>query len=133
MNLLLHKKTRVSARPDLPIETRHELNELLNTRLKARGLEIVKALKRQVELFDLEHARFAAGCGERIETVHGASKDSLEQQLKTMNAEIERMMRAFKVELSQLNLQLPQIKDAGHAAALAVLAYKRARLSFGTD
>ncbi len=127
------QETRVRVRPDLPIETRRELKELLNTRLKARGLEIVKAFKRQVELFDLEHARFVAGCGERIETVHGASKDSLEQQLKAMNAEIERMLRGFKVELSQLNLQLPQIKDAGHAAALAVLAYKRARFSFGTD
>ncbi len=127
------QETRVRVRPDLPIETRRELKELLNTRLKARGLEIVKAFKRQVELFDLEHARFVAGCGERIETVHAASKDSLEQQLKAMNADIERMQRSFKVELSQLNLQLPQIKDAGHAAALAVLAYKRVNLSFGTD
>ena len=127
------QETRVKMRPDLPIETSRELKELLNTRLKARGLEIVKGFKRQVELFDLEHARFVAGCGERLETVHTASKDSLEQQLKSMNAEIERTLRAFKVELSQLDLQMPQIKDAGHAAALAVLAYKRARISFGTD
>ena len=127
------QETRMRVRPDLPIETRRELKELLNTRLKARGLEIVKAFKRQVELYDLEHARFVGGCGERLETVHAASKDSLEQQLKTMNAEIERMLRGFKVELSQLDLQMPQIKDAGHAAALAVLAYKRARFSFGTD
>lgn len=116
-------------RPNLPIQTSHELKELLNTRLKARGLEIIKAFKRQVELFDLEHARFSGGCGERIETVHLAAKDSFEQQLKAMNSEIDRIMRGFRVELSQLKLQLPQIKDAGHAAALAVMAYKRARLS----
>ncbi len=42
-----------------------------------------------------------------------ASKDSLEQQLKTMNADVERMLRGFKVELSQLDLQMPHIKDAG--------------------
>ncbi len=114
-------------RPNLPIQTSHELKELLNTRLKARGLEIVKAFKRQVELFDLEHARFSAGCTERIEMVHAAAKDSLEQQLKSMNAEIERMLRGFRVELSQLQLQLPQVRDAGHAAALAVIAYKRVR------
>jgi len=112
-------------RPDLPIQTSHELKQLLNTRLKARGLEIIKAFKRQVELFDLEHARFSGGCSERIETVHSAAKDSFEQQLKVMNSEIDRIMRGFRVELSQLKLQLPQIKDAGHAAALAVMAYKR--------
>ena len=46
-----------------------------------------------------------------------------------MNTEVERALRGFRVELAQFNLQLPQIKDAGHAAALAVMAYKRARMS----
>ena len=118
---------------DEPAQTNHELKELLNTRLKARGLEIVKAFKRQVELFDLEHARFAASCNERIETVYSSAKDFLDQQLKTINTEVDRTLRGFRVELAQLNLQLPQIKDAGHAAAIAVMAYKRARLSFGSD
>jgi transposase-like protein len=127
------QETRGKMKPDLPIEVRTELKELLDTRLKARGLEIAKAFKRQVELYDLEHARFIADCAERIEAVHATSKDSFEQQLKTMNAEIERMLKGFKIELSQLNLQMPQIKDAGHAAALAVSAYNRARLSFGPD
>ena len=116
-------------RSDDPAQTNHELKELLNTRLKARGLEIIKAFKRQVELFDLEHARFAASCNERIETVYSSAKDFLDQQLKTINTEVERTLRGFRVELAQLNLQLPQIKDAGHAAAIAVVAYKRARLS----
>jgi len=120
-------------RIDDPAQTNHELKELLNTRLKARGLEIIKTFKRQVELFDLEHARFAASCNERIETVYSSAKDFLDQQLKTINAEVERTLRSFRVELAQLNLQLPQIKDAGHAAAIAVMAYKRARLSFGAD
>ncbi len=120
-------------RPNSPGQTSNELKELLNIRLKARGLEIIKAFKRQVEVFDLEHARFSAGCRERIETVHSEAKDSFEQQLKLMNADIERVQRGFRVELSQLDLQLPQVKEAGHAAALAVMAYKRARHSFGTD
>ncbi len=115
-------------RSNLPTQTSHELKEVLNTRLKARGLEIIRAFKRQVELFDLEHARFSAGCSERIEMVHSATKDSLEQQLKAMNAEIDRVLRSFRVELSQLKLQLSQVKDAGHTAALAVIAYKRVRL-----
>lgn len=127
------QESRVRVRPDMSIETRRELKELLNTRLKARGLEMVKAFKRQIELYDLEHARFAASCTDRIESVNAASKDSLEQQLKTASAEVERLMRAFRTELAQLDLQISQIKDAGHAAALAVLAYKRARFSFGTD
>ena len=53
----------------------HELKDLLNTRLKARGLEIVKAFKRQVELFDLEHARYSASCNERIDGVYIAAND----------------------------------------------------------
>ncbi len=112
-------------RSDMSSQASHELKDLLTTRLKARGLEIVKDFKRQVALFDLEHARFSASCNERIETVYASANDSMEQQFKAMNAEVERVLRGFRVELSQLNLQLPQIKDAGHAAALAVIAYNR--------
>ena len=118
-----------SSQSEQSFQPSQELKELMNTRLKARGLEIVKTFKRQVELFDLEHARFAASCKERVETADETARDFLEQQLKTMNSDVERVLRSFRVELSQLQLQLPQIKDAGHAAALAVMAYKRARLT----
>jgi hypothetical protein len=50
-----------------------------------------------------------------------------------MNLELERVMRGFKSELVELNSELPQIEDAGRNAALAVMAYRSAMLSFGSE
>ena len=50
-----------------------------------------------------------------------------------MKSELDRISRSFNTELSQLNADLPQIEEAGIAAAMAVTAYRDARLSFGSE
>jgi hypothetical protein len=114
-------------------QTTHELREVLAARLKARGTEIVKAFRRQVEQFDSEYARLASSAQERIDGIRSAALDGLDKQVRNMNLELERVMRGFKSELVELNSELPQIEDAGRNAALAVMAYRSAMLSFGSE
>jgi hypothetical protein len=111
----------------------HELKELLRSRLKIRGKEIVEALRQQTDLIESEYTRSAASCNERLETIRAAAIDALDKQLRSTQLELERIMRGFGHELSELNSQLPQIESAGHAASLAVMAYRSAMLSFGSD
>lgn len=114
-------------------QSSHELREILRARLQARGVEIVKGFRRQVEQFESEYSRASAGSHERIETLRATTIDQLEKQVRSMSMEIGRVLRAFRNELAESNAQMPQIDEAGHAAALAVQAYRNAMLSFGSD
>jgi hypothetical protein len=114
-------------------QSSHELREILRARLQARGAEMVREFRRQVEQFESEYSRATAGSNERLETIRATTIDLLEKQVKSMSMEIGRIVRGFRNELSGFNSQLDQIDDAGHAAALAVKAYRNAMLSFGSD
>lgn len=110
-----------------------ELKELLHTRLQARSKEIGKALQRQVDQIEAEYARYSGSSNERLESIRTAAVESLDKQNKVLNTELERVMRGFTNEVNELSSELPQIEEAGRAAALAVMAYRDARLSFGSD
>jgi len=116
-----------------PLQAGSELKGILRARLQARGMEIVKGFKRQVEQLESEYTRVSAGLHERLETVRATTIDGLEKQAKNMSLEASKVLRSLKNELAIYNLQLPEIDDAGHTAALAVKAYRSARLSFGSD
>jgi hypothetical protein len=116
-----------------PLQLSHEFRELLHARLKARGSEISKAFQRQAEQVESEFTRHSASSNEKIETIRLAAVESADKQLRTLRNELERTSRNFNNELGELNLQLMQIDEAGKAAALAVMAYRSAMLSFGTD
>jgi phosphotransferase system IIB component len=111
----------------------HELKDLLRSRLKVRGKEIVETLRQKADQIESEYTRSAASCNERLETIRAAAIDALDKQLRSTQLELERIMRGFGNELAELNSQLPQIESAGHAASLAVMAYRSAMLSFGSD
>jgi hypothetical protein len=111
----------------------HELRELLHARLQARGAEVLKSFQRTVDQLESEYARTSGGSSERLETVRTAATESLDKQLRLMKNELERISRSFSSELSELNLQVPQIEEAGRAAALAVMAYRSAMLQFERD
>jgi hypothetical protein len=119
--------------PQASVQSPHELRELLHARLQSRGKEIIKALQRQVEQIESEYTRYTSGSSERLEGIRAASTESLDKQLRIMKSELDRISRSFNTELSQLNADLPQIEEAGLAAAMAVTAYRDARLSFGSE
>jgi hypothetical protein len=110
-----------------------ELKELLHTRLQARAKEIGKSLQRQVDQIEAEYGRYSGSTNERVESIKSAAIESLDKQNKLLKSELERVMRGFTNEINELSSELPQIDEAGRAAALAVMAYRDARLSFGSD
>jgi vacuolar-type H+-ATPase subunit H len=114
-------------------QTSHELRDLLHARLKARSTEIVKSFKRQVEQFDLEYGRISSSSQETVDAIRATALDGLDKQVRSMNLEAERVLRSFRNELIEVNTELPQIEDAGKAAALAIMAFKSAMLSFGNE
>lgn len=111
----------------------HELRELMNARLQARGKEILKAFQRQVEQIESEYARTSSGSHEKLESIRSAAVESLDKQIRIMKSELDRVSRSFQNELADLQAQLPEIEEAGRAAALAVEAYRSAMLSFSAD
>jgi hypothetical protein len=111
----------------------HELRDVLHARLKARGTEIVKAFRRQVEQIDHEYSRLSSESQERVESLRASTLETMDKQARTVQMEIERTLRGFKTAMASENTRLPEIEDAGRAAALAVMAYRSAMLSFGSD
>lgn len=116
-----------------PLQLSHEFRELLHARLKARGSDISKAFQRQVEQVESEFIRFSAGSSEKIENIRSAATEAADKQVRTLKTELERATRNLNSELPELNSQLAQIDEAGKAAALSVMAYRSAMLSFGND
>lgn len=115
------------------MQTAPELRELLEARLNSRGKEIIKSMQRQVEQVESEYLRYSASSTERLEAIKSASVESLEKQLRIMTNELDRISRNFNGELAGLTNELPQIEEAGVAAAMAVTTYRAARLSFGNE
>jgi hypothetical protein len=119
--------------PQTSAQNAQELKELMHTRLQARAKEIGKALQRQVEQIEAEYARYSGSSNERLESIRTSAVESLDKQNKVLKSELDRVMRGFTSEVNELQSELPQIEEAGRAASLAVMAYRDARLSFGSD
>ena len=119
--------------PQTSAQNSQELKELMHTRLQARAKEIGKALQRQVDQIEAEYARYSGSSNERLESIRTSAVESLDKQNKVLKSELERVMRGFTSEANELESELPQIEEAGRAASLAVMAYRDARLSFGSD
>ncbi|HEY9757974.1 MAG TPA: hypothetical protein V6C97_22600 [Oculatellaceae cyanobacterium] len=119
--------------PQASSQNAQELKELMHARLQARAKEIAKALQRQVDQIEAEYTRYSGSTNERIESIKTAAVESLDKQNKILKGELDRVIRGFTTEVTELKLELPQVEEAGRAAALAVMAYRDARLSFGTD
>lgn len=116
--------------PQSSVQYAQELRDALNSKLQARSKEIGKAMQRQVDQFESEYARYSSSSNERIDSIRTAAIESIDKQAKIMSGELERILRSFHAEMQELNQELPQIEEAGRAAALAVMAYRAgARLS----
>ncbi len=116
--------------PQSSVQYAQELRDTLHSKLQARAKEIGKALQRQVDQFESEYSRYSSSSNERIDSIRTAAIESIDKQAKIMAGELERILRSFHNEMQELDLELPQIDEAGRAAALAVMAYRAgARLS----
>jgi hypothetical protein len=116
--------------PQSSVQYAQDLRDMLNSKLQARAKDVGKALQRQVDQFESEYTRYSSSSNERIDSIRTAAIESIEKQAKIMAGELERILRSFNTEMQELQQELPQIEEAGRAAALAVMAYRAgARLS----
>lgn len=110
-----------------------EIKQKLRSQLKIRGGELVKTYRRQVDQMEGDFARASASSYERIDSIRLQAVESLEKQVRIIRSELDRIEKSFKVELSQLSIELPEIEERGRVAAMSVSAYLASSLTLETD
>jgi hypothetical protein len=110
-----------------------EIKQKLKSQLKVRGGELVKTYRRQVDQMENDFARASASSYERIDSIRLQAVESLEKQVRIIRSELDRIEKSFKVELSQLSIELPEIEERGRVAAMSVSAYLESSLTLETD
>jgi len=110
-----------------------EIKQKLKGQLKVRGGELVKTYRRQVDQMEGDFARASATSYERIDSIRLQAVESLEKQVRIIRSELDRIEKSFKVELSQLSIELPEIEERGRVAAMSVSAYLASALTLETD
>ncbi len=115
------------------IEPLNVLKENLRARINSHGSEMIKDFQRQINQLESEYSRLTANCHERIDYTRTSALDGLDKQLRLMKAETERTLKTFNSDIIDLKNQLPQIEEAGQAAAMVVKAYRNSRISFDLD
>lgn len=110
-----------------------EIKQKLRSQLKIRGGELVKTYRRQVDQMEGDFARASASSYERIDSIRLQAVESLEKQVRIIRSELDRIEKSFKIELSQLSIELPEIEERGRVAAMSVSAYLASSLTLETD
>lgn len=110
-----------------------EIKQKLRSQLKVRGGELVKTYRRQVDQMENDFARASATSYERIDSIRLQAVESLEKQVRIIRSELDRVEKSFKVELSQLSIELPEIEERGRVAAMSVSAYMTSMLTLDSD
>lgn len=114
-------------------QSTEEIKQKLKSQLKVRGSELVKTYRRQVDQMENDFARASATSYERIDSIRLQAVESLEKQVRIIRSELDRVEKSFKVELSQLSIELPEIEERGRVAAMSVSAYLTSMLTLDTD
>ncbi|MBX9669540.1 MAG: apolipoprotein A1/A4/E family protein [Candidatus Obscuribacterales bacterium] len=110
-----------------------DVKQKLKSQLKARGGELVKTYRRQVDQMEGDFARASASSYERIDSIRLQAVESLEKQVRIIRSELDRVEKSFKTELSQLSIELPEIEERGRVAAMSVSAYLASMLTLDAD
>ncbi len=114
-------------------QSTEEIKQKLRSQLKVRGGELVKTYRRQVDQMENDFARASATSYERIDSIRLQAVESLEKQVRIIRSELDRVEKSFKVELSQLSIELPEIEERGRVAAMSVSAYMTSMLTLDSD
>jgi hypothetical protein len=114
-------------------QSTEEIKQKLKSQLKIRGSELVKTYRRQVDQMENDFARASTTSYERIDSIRLQTVESLEKQVRIIRSELDRIEKSFKIELSQLSIELPEIEERGRVAAMSVQAYLESSLTLDTD
>lgn len=110
-----------------------KLRDQMHTYLKRWGAGLVDSIKDSATDFENEFTRATDGFHTRIESARASSIELLERESKLMQKDLERTLKEFQKELNQLESQVGQIEKAGQDAAITVITYRKAVLSFRGD
>lgn len=107
-----------------------KLRDQMQNHLKRFGTDLVDTVKDASDEFEAEFDRATEGFHTRIEGARSSAIELLERESRLMQKDIERTMKEFQKELTELEAQIGQIEKAGQDAALTVIACRKAVLSF---
>jgi hypothetical protein len=110
-----------------------KLRDQMQTHLKRWGAGLIDSVKDAADQLENEFLRSTDGFHQRVESARAAAIELLERESRLMEKDLERTMKEFHKEIVELESQLAQIEKAGQDAALTVIAYRKAMLSFGTE
>ncbi|MBZ0189255.1 MAG: hypothetical protein K8F91_23625 [Candidatus Obscuribacterales bacterium] len=117
----------------LLIRSQEELCQRLDTELQARGGELVKSIRKQVEQLEDDFRRASDSSSERFDSIKLQAIESLEKQVRIIRSELDRINKTFKGDLAQLSTELPEIEERGRVAAMSVQAYRASMLTLESD
>ncbi len=110
-----------------------KMRDQMQSHLRRWGASLIDSVKHAAEQLESEFLRSTDGFHQRVESARSAAIELLERESRLMQKDIERTMREFQKEMLELENQLSHIEKAGQDAALTVIAYRKAMLSFGGD
>ncbi|MBK9142490.1 MAG: hypothetical protein IPM23_08350 [Candidatus Melainabacteria bacterium] len=115
------------------LRSREELCQRLETELKARGGELVKSIRKQVEQLEDDFRRASSSSSERVDSIRLQTIESLEKQVRIIRSELDRINKSFRSDLAQVSSELPEIEERGRVAAMSVAAYRASMLDLESD
>ncbi|MCA9800652.1 MAG: hypothetical protein KC777_01635 [Cyanobacteria bacterium HKST-UBA02] len=115
------------------LRSREELCQRLETELKARGGELVKSIRKQVEQLEDDFRRASSSSSERVDSIRLQTIESLEKQVRIIRSELDRINKSFRSDLAQISSELPEIEERGRVAAMSVAAYRASMLDLESD
>jgi hypothetical protein len=107
-----------------------KLRDQMHGHLKRFGSSLVDSVRDASGEFESEFNRATDGFHTRIEGARVSAIELLEREARLMQKDIERTMKEFQKELTELESQIGLIEKAGQDAALTVIACRKAVLSF---
>ena len=107
-----------------------KLRDQMQTHLKRWGADLVDSVKDAAHEFENDFMRATDGFHTRIEGARAAAVEHLERESRLMQKDLERTLKEFQKEVSDLENQINEVEKAGQDAALTVIACRKAVLSF---
>lgn len=110
-----------------------KLRDQMQHHLRKWGTGLIDTVRDAAAEMEQDFLRSTDGFHIRIENARNQAIELLEREAKLMGKDVERTIKEFQKELTDLERQLGHIEKAGQDAAITVIAYRKAMLSLGGE
>lgn len=107
-----------------------KLRDQMQGHLKRWGGDLIDSVKDASHDFENDYNRATDGFHTRIELARSTAVELIERESKLMQKDIDRTLKDFQKDIDELEGELGRIEKAGQDAALTVIAFRKAVLSF---